>query len=99
VSADAAQGGERCGVIGEQGEHILGITPVGEDEKPRPRRTQADKWATNFAARQFYEREGHLRMPGKHVETIVIGGDDGDQEKRPIKLGPGSATSAAGPPR
>jgi hypothetical protein len=78
-------------------EQILGITPAGEDEKPKPRRTQADKWATNYAAaRQFYEREGHLRVPRKHVETIVVGGDGGggggggsseDQEEREIRLG------------
>ncbi|MGW1811276.1 helicase associated domain-containing protein [Streptomyces sp. NPDC002078] len=65
-------------------EHILGIEPAAEDEKPKPRRTQADKWAMNYAAaRQFYEREGHLRVPRKHVETIV--GED--QEKRQIRLG------------
>ncbi|EPJ42682.1 hypothetical protein STAFG_0256 [Streptomyces afghaniensis 772] len=52
-------------------EHILGITPAGEDEKPKPRTSQADKWALNYtAARQFYEREGHLRVPRKHVETV-----------------------------
>ncbi|MFE9674719.1 Helicase associated domain protein [Streptomyces sp. NPDC006259] len=65
-------------------EHILGIEPAAEDEKPRPRRTQADKWAMNYeAARQFYEREGHLRVPRKHVERIV--GDD--QEERELRLG------------
>ncbi|GGZ88210.1 MULTISPECIES: hypothetical protein [Streptomyces rochei group] len=26
-------------------EQVLGIEPAGEDEKPKPRRTQADKWA------------------------------------------------------
>ncbi|MDX2592807.1 Helicase associated domain protein [Streptomyces sp. WI03-4A] len=57
-------------------EHILGITLAAEDEKPNPRRSQADKWALNYtAARQFYEREGHLRVPRSHVETLVIGGD------------------------
>ncbi|MDQ0681042.1 superfamily II DNA or RNA helicase [Streptomyces achromogenes] len=65
-------------------EHILGIEPAAEDEKPRPRRTQADKWATNYeAAKQFYEREGHLRVPRKHVERIV--GED--QEERELRLG------------
>ncbi|MFF1401414.1 helicase associated domain-containing protein [Streptomyces sp. NPDC058287] len=55
-------------------EQILGITPATEDEKPPPRRTQADKWVTHYeAARQFYEREGHLRVPRKHVERIVVG--------------------------
>jgi superfamily II DNA or RNA helicase len=66
-------------------EHILGIQPASEDEKPPPRRTQADKWAMNYeAARQFYAREGHLRVPRKHVERIVVGED---QEERELGLG------------
>ncbi|WP_328760658.1 DEAD/DEAH box helicase [Streptomyces sp. NBC_00271] len=70
-------------------EQVLGIEPATEEEKPKPRRTQADKWALNFtAAQQFYEREGHLQVPRKHVETIVIGGDGGgDHVERQIKLG------------
>ncbi|WP_406320036.1 Helicase associated domain protein [Streptomyces sp. NBC_01637] len=76
-------------------EHILGITPASEDEKPKPRTSQADKWALHLtAATQYYEREGHLRVPRKHVETLTIGGpSDGDgegqkqQEQRDIKLG------------
>ncbi|MEV6617274.1 Helicase associated domain protein [Streptomyces sp. NPDC051051] len=65
-------------------EHILGIQPATEGEKPRPRRTQADKWALNYAAaKQYYEREGHLQVPRKHVERIV--GED--QEERQHKLG------------
>ncbi|MEU6890121.1 Helicase associated domain protein [Streptomyces viridosporus] len=75
-------------------EHILGIQPADEDEKPPPRRSQADKWALNLAAAaQFYEREGHLRVPRKHIERIAVGGGDGscgsgkDQEVRELKLG------------
>ncbi|MFE8950413.1 Helicase associated domain protein [Streptomyces sp. NPDC007856] len=73
-------------------EHILGIEPAGEDEKPKPRRTQADKWALNLAAaKQYYEREGHLRVPRKHIETIAArdgeGFRDQDQEERQIRLG------------
>ncbi|GHH27182.1 hypothetical protein GCM10018780_81630 [Streptomyces lanatus] len=69
-------------------EHVLGIEPAAEDEKPRPRRTQADKWALNYAAaQQFYEREGHLRVPRKHVETIVVGIDGEGQEERELRLG------------
>ncbi|MFF8939288.1 Helicase associated domain protein [Streptomyces paradoxus] len=65
-------------------EHILGIEPAGEDEKPPPRRTQADKWAMNYAAaRQYYQREGHLRVPRKHVERIVGEG----AEERELRLG------------
>ncbi|GGY51063.1 helicase [Streptomyces djakartensis] len=70
-------------------EHILGIQPAGEDEKPKPRTSQADKWALNYtAAKQFYEREGHLRVPRKHVETIVVAERDGqNQEERQLRLG------------
>ncbi|WP_436843890.1 helicase associated domain-containing protein [Streptomyces sioyaensis] len=69
-------------------EHVLGIEPAGEDEKPKPRTSQADKWAMHLtAARQFYEREGHLRVPRKHVETIIVGAADGeDQEQRHVQL-------------
>jgi hypothetical protein len=53
-------------------EHILGIEPATDDEKPQPRTSQANKWAMNLAAaRQFYEREGHLNVPRKHVETVL----------------------------
>ncbi|MEU9126399.1 Helicase associated domain protein [Streptomyces sp. NPDC048506] len=53
-------------------EQVLGIEPAGEDEKPKPRTSQADKWAANLAAaQQFYEREGHLKVPRKHVETVL----------------------------
>ncbi|WP_221355429.1 DEAD/DEAH box helicase [Streptomyces beigongshangae] len=53
-------------------EQVLGIEPAIEEEKPKPRRTQADKWAANLAAaKQFYEREGHLIVPRKHVETVL----------------------------
>ncbi|WP_081235830.1 DEAD/DEAH box helicase [Streptomyces viridosporus] len=74
-------------------EHVLGIEPAAEDEKPKPRTSQADKWAMNYqAARQFFEREGHLRVPRKHVERIVFSGDRGnggaeEQEVRELKLG------------
>jgi superfamily II DNA or RNA helicase len=64
-------------------EQVLGIEPASEDEKPK-RRTQADKWAMNYAAaKQFYEREGHLEVPRKHIERII--GED--QEEREHKLG------------
>ncbi|WP_395576900.1 hypothetical protein [Streptomyces sp. BK79] len=36
------------------------------------------------AARQFYEREGHLQVPRKHVERPV---DGEGQEEREHKLG------------
>lgn len=63
-------------------ENVLGITPAGEDEKPPPRRTQADKWTANLtAARQYYEREGHLTVPRRHVET-VLSEDGGELQYR-----------------
>ncbi|MEU6594532.1 Helicase associated domain protein [Streptomyces sp. NPDC046881] len=76
--------------------HILGIKPASEDEKPAPRRSQADKWALNLAAAtQYYQREGHLRVPRSHIETIVIGvrdcgegsGTGQDQEEHLVRLG------------
>ncbi|MFF7369806.1 helicase associated domain-containing protein [Streptomyces tricolor] len=68
-------------------EQVLGIEPAAEDEKPPPRRTQADKWAMNYeAAKQFFEREGHLRVPRKHIETIATGSGK-DQEVRELRLG------------
>ncbi len=77
-------------------EHILGIEPAGEDEKPKPRTSQADKWSLNLAAaRQYYEREGHLRVPRKHIERITVDSRDdsrdgesgGGQEERELRLG------------
>ncbi|MGA5041961.1 helicase associated domain-containing protein [Streptomyces capoamus] len=66
-------------------QQVLGIKPAGEDEKPKPRRTQADKWALNLAAAtQYYQREGHPRVPRKHVERILVGDD---QEERELRLG------------
>ncbi|MFE7402342.1 Helicase associated domain protein [Streptomyces sp. NPDC057557] len=65
-------------------EQVLGITPATEDEKPKPRTSQTQKWALHLtAARQFYEREGHLQVPRKHVERIV----SEDQEQQEHKLG------------
>jgi hypothetical protein len=62
-------------------EQVLGITPAGEDEKPK-RRTQADKWAMNYeAAKQFYEREGHLQVPRKHIERITVNDGEGQEER------------------
>ncbi|GHA71097.1 hypothetical protein GCM10010372_82660 [Streptomyces tauricus] len=65
-------------------EQVLGIEPATADEKPPPRCTQSDKWAMNYeAAKQFYEREGHLQVPRKHIERIV----DENQEEREHRLG------------
>jgi superfamily II DNA or RNA helicase len=68
-------------------EHILGIRPADEDEKPKPRRTQADRWALHLAAaRQYYQREGHLRVPRKHIERITVGSGQ-DHDEQAIRLG------------
>ncbi|MFB7510527.1 helicase associated domain-containing protein, partial [Streptomyces broussonetiae] len=69
-------------------EHILGIQPADEDEKPRARRSQGDRWTMNYtAARQFYQREGHLLVPRKHIETIAVARGDGRWEEQEVKLG------------
>ncbi|OIJ92421.1 helicase [Streptomyces monashensis] len=80
-------------------EHVLGIEPAAEEEKPKPRRTHADKWAMNYtAAQQFYEREGHLRVPRGHIERIITGDDGRDEEEQDLKLGAwiGNQRSRAG---
>lgn len=62
--------------------------PPANDEKPRPRRTQADRSAINLAAaQQFCEREWHLRVPRRHLEAIAVGGDGNAQESQDIKCG------------
>ncbi|MFM9709121.1 helicase associated domain-containing protein [Streptomyces galilaeus] len=76
-------------------EHILGIQPATDDEKPKPRTSQADKWAMNYAAaRQYYQREGHLQVPRKHIERIIVGddgsdgsGEDEEERERELLLG------------
>lgn len=69
-------------------EQVLGIEPAGENEKPKPRTSQADKWAMHLvAAEQFFAREGHLTVPRKHVETITLVGDGQAQRDVPLKLG------------
>ncbi|MFF0142346.1 helicase associated domain-containing protein [Streptomyces sp. NPDC005227] len=53
---------------------VLGLEPAGEGELPPARKTQTDRWATHLAAaRQFHAREGHLRVPRKHVEQLADG--------------------------
>ncbi|RST06814.1 DEAD/DEAH box helicase [Streptomyces sp. WAC05374] len=68
-------------------EQVLGMEPAAEDEKPAPRRSQADKWAVNLAAAtRFHEREGHLRVPRTHVETVMVEDANGVREHR-VRLG------------
>ncbi|WP_420716592.1 Helicase associated domain protein [Streptomyces sp. H27-H1] len=67
---------------------VLGIEPATEAEKPKAHTGQADKWAMHHAsAAQYFEREGHLTIPRKHVETITLGGDSSeDQAQRDVEL-------------
>uniref|UniRef100_UPI002F912005 helicase associated domain-containing protein n=1 Tax=Streptomyces sp. NBC_01592 TaxID=2975889 RepID=UPI002F912005 len=52
-------------------ENVLGIEPAEEAERP-VKRTQDDMWALNLrAAQQYHAREGHLRVPRKHVEHLA----------------------------
>ncbi|WP_432190357.1 helicase associated domain-containing protein [Streptomyces sp. Tue6028] len=56
----------------------IGVEPAAEGETVVPtRRTQDERWSTHLAAaRQFHVREGHLRVPRKHVEELA--GEDGE---------------------
>ncbi|MGW1711615.1 Helicase associated domain protein [Streptomyces sp. NPDC002206] len=89
VTAQRLQWDKLSGVQQWMLEHILGITPASKDEKPKPRTSQADKWALHLtAATQYYQREGHLHVPRKHTETITVDRHNGEgQEQRDIRLG------------
>ncbi|MGY3056263.1 hypothetical protein ACVWZD_000951, partial [Streptomyces sp. TE3672] len=73
-------------------ENVIGIEAAGEDERP-VRRTQDGMWALNLAAaRQFHAREGHLRVPRKHVEHLEsadapAGSQTGAGEPVAVRLG------------
>ncbi|WP_371099280.1 helicase associated domain-containing protein, partial [Streptomyces sanglieri] len=73
-------------------ENVLGVEPAGEAERP-VKRTQDDMWALSLAAaRQFHAREGHLRVPRKHVEeleavAVPTGRQDGAGGPVVVKLG------------
>ncbi|MER5226437.1 helicase associated domain-containing protein [Streptomyces flaveus] len=75
-------------------DNALGLEPAGEAGQPTARRTQADRWATHLAAaRQFHAREGHLRVPRKHVETVDgeavrLGSFVDNTRRRAAKLSP-----------
>ncbi|MCX5345412.1 helicase associated domain-containing protein [Streptomyces atratus] len=75
-------------------ENVLGIEPAEDDERP-VRRTQDDMWALKLrAAQQYHAREGHLRVPRKHVEHLDLdtgsspsGRQDGAGGPVVVKLG------------
>ncbi|GAA5032889.1 DEAD/DEAH box helicase [Streptomyces siamensis] len=64
----------------------IGVEPAAEGEAVVPaRRTQADRWSTHLAAaRQFHAREGHLRVPRKHVEELT---EEGGESGTSVRLG------------
>ncbi|MFD4693223.1 helicase associated domain-containing protein [Streptomyces sp. NPDC058463] len=70
-------------------QQVLSIEPAKEAEKPKPSMSQTQEWAIHLtAAKQFFEREGHLKVPRKHVETITLPAPDADRgEERSLKLG------------
>ncbi|WP_371098889.1 DEAD/DEAH box helicase [Streptomyces sanglieri] len=72
-------------------ENVLGIEPADEAERP-VKRTQDDMWALNLrAAQQYHAREGHLRVPRKHVEHleggVAVGRQNGAEEPVTVRLG------------
>ncbi|MEU9763936.1 helicase associated domain-containing protein [Streptomyces sp. NPDC047987] len=75
-------------------ENTLGLTPVEKEKTGRPvPRAQDAKWATNLAAaRQYHTREGHLRVPRKHIKCLEAeagpsGRQDGTDRGVEVKLG------------
>ncbi|WP_331734194.1 MULTISPECIES: helicase associated domain-containing protein [unclassified Streptomyces] len=83
LKAAVNERGEAVG--GSKGlENTFGITPAEEDERP-VKQTQDTKW-------QFHAREGHLRVPRKHVEHMETedgptGRQDGVDGGVVVKLG------------
>ncbi|MFD8984124.1 helicase associated domain-containing protein, partial [Streptomyces sp. NPDC059564] len=75
-------------------EHVLGLAPAREEERPPPRLSHADAWAGHLeAARSFHAREGHLRVPRPHVERVGdrelrLGAWIANQRSRAVKLPP-----------
>uniref|UniRef100_UPI002F9150AB helicase associated domain-containing protein n=1 Tax=Streptomyces sp. NBC_01592 TaxID=2975889 RepID=UPI002F9150AB len=75
-------------------ENTLKVTPGGEEERP-VKQTQDGKWAVNLAAaRAFFVREGHLRVPRKHVEELDAARSR--QVVRTVLTGPWWSSSACG---
>nr|BEK71248.1 hypothetical protein KPHV_84750 [Kitasatospora purpeofusca] len=66
-------------------EHVLGLVPLAPEEKPAPKVSHAEKEQRNLAAAaQYREREGHLNVPRKHKETLVV--DDGTDEDTVVEI-------------
>ncbi|WP_316785082.1 helicase associated domain-containing protein [Streptomyces sasae] len=68
----------------------VGIEPAAEGEMPAAGapRSQNARWAASLtAARQFHAREGHLLVPRKHLETIIVGEEADSGREEVVKLG------------
>ncbi|WP_331738154.1 Helicase associated domain protein [Embleya sp. NBC_00896] len=72
-----------AGLSGAQREALAGVgVRVAVEERPVVLRA-VDRWTlTLAAATAFREREGHLTVPRKHVETVKV-----DDEAHAVKLG------------
>ncbi|MFJ7280226.1 helicase associated domain-containing protein [Kitasatospora sp. NPDC098663] len=53
-------------------EHVLGLEPLPAEQKPAGKVTHAEKEQRNLAAAQYRAREGHLDVPRKHKEPLVL---------------------------
>ncbi|WP_407913787.1 helicase associated domain-containing protein [Kitasatospora sp. NE20-6] len=53
-------------------EHVLGLEPLPEEQKPAGKVSHAEKEQRNLAAAQYRAREGHLNAPRKHKEPLVL---------------------------
>ncbi|MFJ4598083.1 MULTISPECIES: Helicase associated domain protein [unclassified Kitasatospora] len=66
-------------------EHVLGIGPLPAEQKPAGKVSHAEKEARNLAAAtQYREREGHLNVPRKHKEPLVL--DDGTDDGTTVQI-------------
>ena len=65
-------------------EHVLGLEPLAPEERPMGKVSHAEKERRNLlAAAQFRAREGHLDVPRKHQEQLLLddaGAADPDTE-------------------
>ncbi|MFE2928420.1 hypothetical protein [Streptomyces goshikiensis] len=79
-------------------EQILRIEPATEDEEPKSRRRQADKWTVNLAAAQrFIDPEGHLAVPRKHVDRALRGRREAPVPSGSVGQQPAEQDRRAGP--
>ncbi|MFF3631900.1 helicase associated domain-containing protein [Streptomyces sp. NPDC002164] len=93
-TARVGAAGSRAAVAA--GEHPWAHTGREGDGGAAGAAGQDAKWAANLAAaRQFHAREGHLRVPRKHIEQValldaeagLVGRQNGANEAVGVKLG------------